>query len=91
MDRFPLSKTEYGIYIEQMTARSTAYNNPFAIPLPDTVDQDRFRNAVCAFVAAHPYLNTGFGTDETGEVYKFLRDREPEIELPPGLDATVSG
>jgi len=81
MERYPLTKTEYGIYVEQMTTHSTAYNNPFAIPLPEEVDIERFRAAVRAFVRAHPYMNTGFGVDENGEAYKFTRCCGAEAEI----------
>ena len=73
MERYPLTKTEYGIYIEQITTRNTAYNLPVAIPLPDDIDIERFRSAVRAFVSAHPYMNCGFDVDENGDVYKFTR------------------
>ena len=69
MDRFPLSKTEYGIYVEQMTARNTAYNNPLTVALPDDVDIEKLRAALHAVIEAHPYFKTGFGTDENGDVY----------------------
>lgn len=81
MDRFPLSKTEYGIYIEQMTERSTAYNNPFTLRLPDDVGVERFRSAVRAAAAAHPMLRTGFGVDEKGEAYIFIHNCGAEIEV----------
>ncbi|MCR5808551.1 MAG: amino acid adenylation domain-containing protein [Clostridiales bacterium] len=73
MNRYPLTKTEYGIYIEQMTAQNTAYNNPLTMPLPDEVDIERLRQAVRTAAAAHPYLKTGFDTDENGEVCKYVR------------------
>ena len=45
MNRCPLSKTESGIFIEQMRARNTAYNNPLTIRLPDDVDLERLKAA----------------------------------------------
>ncbi|MBO6062232.1 MAG: hypothetical protein J6P98_09020 [Clostridia bacterium] len=81
MERYPLSKTEYGIYVEQMTARNTAYNNPFTVDLPDDVDIERLRAAVRTVVAAHPYLKTGFGVDENGDVYKFTFNCGAETEV----------
>lgn len=81
MERYPLTKTEYGICIEQITAKNTAYNNPFTIRLPEDVDVERLRAAVRAFVAAHPYLNTGFGVDENGEFYKFTRNCGAQAEV----------
>ena len=82
MNRCPLSKTEYGIYIEQMTARNTAYNNPFTIKLPENVDLNRLKAAIAKVVAAHPVLRTGFALDENGEAYKYLREDEKAPEIP---------
>ena len=53
MKRCPLSKAEYGIYIEQITARNTAYNVPITVILPDGTDPERFRAALSAVIAAH--------------------------------------
>ena len=33
MKRFPLSKTEYGMYLEQVSKENTAYNLPLKIEL----------------------------------------------------------
>ena len=82
MNRCPLSKTEYGIYIEQMTARNTAYNNPVTIKLPENVDLNRLKAAIAKVVAAHPVLRTGFALDENGEAYKYLREDEKAPEIP---------
>ncbi|MBR6108400.1 MAG: amino acid adenylation domain-containing protein [Clostridia bacterium] len=81
MDRFPLSKTEYGIYVEQMTARNTAYNNPLTVALPDDVDIEKLRAALHAVIEAHPYFKTGFGTDENGDVYKYIRSADIDIDV----------
>ena len=80
MEHYPLSKTEYGIYIEQMNTGNTAYSIQISMKLPDDIDLERFKDAVRTVVLAHPYLLTGFGTDENGEVYKFIR--ETEVEIP---------
>ena len=74
MNRYPLSKTEYGIYVEQTTAQNTAYNLPFETELPNDVDIERLKAAIRAVVDAHPVLKTGFGVDENGEVYKYIRN-----------------
>ena len=71
MKRYPLSKTEYGIYIEQTTRGDCAYNLPLIIGLPDDIDTDKFERAVNAVVLNHPALLTSFGVDEKGEIYKY--------------------
>ena len=80
MERYPLTKTEYGIYIEQTLKKDTAYNLPLTVKLPFDVDIDRLKKAILAAVWAHPYLRTGFSTDENGEVYKYIRDIPVEIK-----------
>lgn len=80
MKKYPLSKTEYGIYIEQMARGDCAYNLPFLVTLPDDVDFNRLETAVRACFKAHPYLFTSFMVDENGEVYKYKRDEEVQIE-----------
>ena len=67
MKKYPLSKTEYGIYIEQTTRKDCAYNIPYLITLPENVDFDRFEQAVRASVKAHPGLLVSFGVDENGK------------------------
>ena len=73
MKKYPLSKTEYGIYIEQTTRGDCAYNLPLIIGLPEDVDTDKFENAVDAVVQNRQTLLTSFGVDEKGEVYKYHR------------------
>ena len=80
MNRYPLSKTEYGIYIEQITNRNTAYNLPFLVTLPDGVDTYQLERAIRAAVAAHPCLFTSFAVDENGEAYKYRREESVQIE-----------
>ena len=80
MNRYPLSKTEYGIYIEQITNRNTAYNLPFCITLPDDIELYQLERAIRAAVAAHPCLFTAFAVDENGEVYKYRREESVQIE-----------
>ena len=73
MKKYPLSKTEYGIYIEQTTRGDCAYNLPLIIGLPEDVDTDIVENAVDAVVQNRQTLLTSFGVDEKGEVYKYHR------------------
>ena len=80
MKRYPLSKTEYGIYIEQTTRGDCAYNLPFIIGLPDCIELDRFEQALNAVVQNHKALLTSFGVDEKGEVYKYHRFDTVQIE-----------
>ena len=80
MKHYPLSKAEYGIYVEQMTARSTSYNVPVTVPLPAATEVERLKDAVRAVIALHPVLKTGFATDDNGEPFKYFREAEILVE-----------
>ncbi|MBR4490432.1 hypothetical protein IKP13_07330, partial [bacterium] len=67
------------MYVEQMTTRDTAYNIPITAALPEDVDVERFRAAVRTVIEAHPYLRMGFGTDENGDAFKFIREEAIEV------------
>lgn len=81
MKRFPLSVNEYGMYVEQNATVSTAYNLPICIKLDSSIDEQRLISAIKEAVRLHPSMNTAFAADENGEVYKYLRDCEPEVRV----------
>ena len=66
--RFPLSKTEYGIFAWQMSSKNTAYNLPFTVRLGSEVSPDSLCEAIRVTVNAHPYLKTAFALDENGRI-----------------------
>ena len=81
MKRYPLSKTEYGIYIEQVSKENTAYNLPLKIELGSDVDLERLTEAIRTVVDAHPCLRSAFDVDENGDAFKYLRDCEVEVTV----------
>ncbi len=81
MKRFPLSKTEYGMYLEQVSKENTAYNLPLKIELGSEVDIDRLCGAIKTAVNAHPCLKSAFAADKNGETYKYLRDCDVDVEI----------
>ena len=81
MKRYPLSKTEYGIYVEQISTENTAYNLLLKIDLGNQVDLDRLTKAVRTVVDAHPLLKTAFAIDEKGEAYRYVREDEIEVKV----------
>ena len=81
MKRFPLSKTEYGIYAEQISTGNTAYNLPYKVTLGDEVDLIRLSDAVRKTVEAHRTLKTAFAADENGEIYKYIRDGGVDVNI----------
>ena len=84
MERFPLSKTEYGIYVEQITTGNTAYNVLLKIALGSNVDLERLSEAIRTVVGAHPNMKAAFALDENGEVYKYIRDCQVEVKVIEG-------
>lgn len=81
MKQFPLSKTEYGIFSEQISAADTAYNLPFKIALGNTIETERLRDAIRAVINAHPYFKTAFSLDNNGEAVKYIRDVDIDIQV----------
>ncbi len=79
MKHYPLSGTEYGMYIEQAEKGNTANNLSFCLELDEYVDFQRLSDAVKQAVELHPALKTAFATDSSGEVYKYLRDCEVQV------------
>ena len=54
---YPLTSAQRGVYFECMeNPESTAYNIPFLLPLPASVDPDRFAAAVESAALLHPAL-----------------------------------
>ena len=88
--RFPLSKTEYGIFAEQMSAGGTAYNCSFTIKLGHEVDLERLCEAIRAAVDAHPNLRSGFALGDDGVAYRYLRDCATDIEMIEAEDFDFS-
>ena len=81
MQRYPLSKSEYGIFAQQISSFDTAYNLPFKISMGSDTDVERLRGAVIAAVNAHPYLKTAFSIDHKGEPYKYIRDCDVKVTV----------
>ena len=64
----PLTKTQYGLYVECIQhAGEPCYNIPLLYVLDGTLDEERFSKAVEAAVAAHPTLFTRIGQNEQGD------------------------
>lgn len=67
-DRYPLSSSQLGIYIESMNRDGEAvYNNPILLRLGDGIDMEKLRAACEAVVAAHPFIKLKLSTDENGD------------------------
>jgi len=64
----PLSKTQYGLYVECMEHQGEAcYNIPYLYTFDGSLDGQRLCQAVEAAVAAHPTLFTRIELGDDGE------------------------
>ena len=64
----PLSKTQYGLYVECVNHQGeVCYNLPYIYILDGSLDGDRLCRAIEAAVAAHPTLFTRIELDDNGE------------------------
>ena len=64
----PLSKTQYGIYVECVNhSGEICYNLPFLYTLDKSLDTNRLCKAIETVVAAHPTLFTRIVLNDEGE------------------------
>ncbi|MBQ6183890.1 MAG: amino acid adenylation domain-containing protein [Clostridia bacterium] len=96
-DKYPLTKTQEGIFVECTThPGTTIYNIPLLLKLDPAVDTGRLRGALNTVIDAHPYLKMRVISAEDGGVYA-LRDDSRRIEvglvsesdIPGGLEGLV--
>ncbi|MBQ7562906.1 MAG: amino acid adenylation domain-containing protein, partial [Lachnospiraceae bacterium] len=80
-ERYPLTKTQEGIYVECLShPGTTIYNIPALLRLGRNVDPDRLEGAISAAIDAHPGLKARLVTED-GEAFLLRNDEElPVIE-----------
>ena len=67
----PLSKTQYGLYVECVNHQGeVCYNLPYLYMLDGSLDGDRLCRAIESAVAAHPTLFTRIALDDNGEPFQ---------------------
>jgi amino acid adenylation domain-containing protein len=77
MNQVPLSKVQYGLYVECVAHQGEAcYNLPYLYILDGTLDADRLCRAIETAVKAHPTLFTRIQLDEQGEPFQSIDDTE---------------
>nr|MCR5602962.1 amino acid adenylation domain-containing protein [Lachnospiraceae bacterium] len=77
-DKYPLSMTQTGIYIEcERYPDTTIYNIPELYTLDPSVDTKRLEDAVITAVKAHPYLLMQPVMDEEHRLHALRRDEYP--------------
>ncbi len=77
--KYPLSKTEEGIYVSCLKP-TDAYNVANVLNLGKDIDIERIKDAIYKIFDAHPYLNTVLYQDEDGQIYKKIVNDKPTIE-----------
>ena len=78
----PLSKTQYGIYVECVNhSGEICYNLPYIYTLDKSLDAERLCKAVEATVKAHPTLFTRITLNDEGEPMQHIEERDWKIEV----------
>ena len=73
----PLSKVQYGLYVECVAHQGEAcYNLPYLYVLDGTLEEEHLRKAIETAVAAHPTLFTRIELDEQGDPLQTIDDTE---------------
>ena len=73
----PLSKVQYGLYVECVAHQGEAcYNLPYLYVLDGTLDEEKLRKAIETAVAAHPTLFTRIELNEQGDLLQTIDDTE---------------
>jgi len=73
----PLTKTQYGLYVECMEHQGEAcYNIPYLYTFDGSLDEQRLQQAIEAVVMAHPTLFTRIELGGDGEPVQTIDDME---------------
>ena len=73
----PLSKVQYGLYVECVAHQGEAcYNLPYLYVLDGSLEEERLRKAIETAVAAHPTLFTRIELNEQGDPLQTIEDSE---------------
>lgn len=73
----PLSKVQYGLYVECVAHQGEAcYNLPYLYVLDGSLDEERLRIAIETAVKAHPTLFTRIELDDQGDPLQTIDDTE---------------
>ena len=87
-DRYPLTQTQMGIYVECMKhPEAVFYNLPGVFPLSRDTDIEKLRDAVARVVDAHPAVKCAVRADEEGQVCMFPQDdRSVDVDVVRGTE-----
>ena len=77
MTTAPLSKSQYGLYVECVAHQGEAcYNLPYLYVLDGSLDGNQFCRAIEAAVKAHPTLFTRIRLDDSGDPLQTIDPNE---------------
>ena len=83
----PLSKTQYGVYVECANHSGEIYYNlPYLYTLDPSLDADRLCRAIETAVKAHPTLFTRIGLDDNGEPGQYISVDDGFAIAPEDID-----
>lgn len=87
-DKYPLTQTQLGIYVEcMMNPNSVFYNLPGMFTFDKTIDVDALCNGVKAVINAHCAVKCSIKPDSNGDIFMYPNDeREVEIEILNGTE-----
>ena len=72
----PLSKVQYGLYVECVAHQGEAcYNLPYLYVLDGSLEEDKLKTAIETAVAAHPTLFTRIELNEQGDPLTSPKER----------------
>ena len=81
LEEYGITRIQEGIFVEtQSHPGTTIYNIPSLIPLDESIDTERLKEAIVAGVNAHPYLKTRMFINEDGQVRQRRMDSAPFTE-----------
>ncbi|MBQ3698795.1 MAG: amino acid adenylation domain-containing protein [Prevotella sp.] len=73
----PLTKTQYGLYVECVSHQGEAcYNLPYLYVLDGNLDEEKLCRAIAAAVAAHPTMFTHIELNSDGDPLQVIDDSE---------------
>ena len=73
----PLTKTQYGLYVECVNHQGEAcYNIPYLYTFDGSLDEEKLKSAIEAAVAAHPTLFTRIELNEQGDPLQVIDNSE---------------
>ena len=89
--RYPLSKTEYGMYFCFVSdPQGLAYNLPLTVKFVKPMDVERLKAAFLKVVANHPNLNSYFVTDEDGKVWREISPDSIDVAIIQTNDEDIT-